>query len=546
VNLRCARLTGFSVLATGLCLLPAAPAAAKPKGFSFGVAAGDVRQHSAILWAHARRPGLTQIQVIRFGRFNRCDPEGAERKRRVRAKAANNLTVQRKVRGLLAGTIYRYRFCAEGGRHSATGSFKTPPRPGRDRMIRFGFSGDMDAQPLLGSSQPYWNNFGVLERMRSENNDFNILMGDTMYTDSEVPGASRATLALGTRQKWGKYRQNLGLAPHPAMRGSASFYGHWDDHEFINDFSPAEDDFEGDFGEVQFDGRKLYKRGLRAFRDYTPVTYSKKKGLYRTFRWGKNLELFFLDERSFRSANADANNTCDNPQTGEPDLAPTSEGSLARTEFGLIISSLRQPVPPACLAAINDPNRTMLGKAQLARFKQAVARSTATFKVIVNELPIQQYYILPYDRWEGFEAERKNVIRFLRDNVKNVVFLAADVHANLVNDARLNTVGPGGVQNSGILEVTTGPIATKAFKRQIDEEAGSGVGDGVYGSVLKPPPPQGLGMLCAAIDVFSYAEVSVTSGQLRIDLRDIDGEQVRETFRGAPGPTCGPYVINAE
>ena len=33
--------------------------------------------------------------------------------------------------------------------------------------------------------------------------------------------------------------------------------------------------------------------------------------------------------------------------------------------------------------------------------------STARFKVIMNELPIQQYYVLPYDRWEGFEAERQ-------------------------------------------------------------------------------------------------------------------------------------------
>jgi phosphodiesterase/alkaline phosphatase D-like protein len=34
------------------------------------------------------------------------------------------------------------------------------------------------------------------------------------------------------------------------------------------------------------------------------MTSSSATGLYRTFRWGRNLELFFLEERSFRSAKA--------------------------------------------------------------------------------------------------------------------------------------------------------------------------------------------------------------------------------------------------
>ena len=64
--------------------------------------------------------------------------------------------------------------------------------------------------------------------------------------------------------------------------------------------------------------------------------------------------------------------------------------------------SLSQPVSPACLDAINDPNRTFLGKRQLAALQEGGLTSTARFKVIMNEMPIQQYYILPYDRWEGF------------------------------------------------------------------------------------------------------------------------------------------------
>ncbi len=69
--------------------------------------------------------------------------------------------------------------------------------------------------------------------------------------------------------------------------------------------------------------------------------------------------------------------------------------------------------------------------------------SNARFKVIVNEMPIMQYYVLPYDRWEGYEAERQRVLRGLQ-GTKNVVFLTTDVHATLENDARFQTLEPGG------------------------------------------------------------------------------------------------------
>ena len=44
------------------------------------------------------------------------------------------------------------------------------------------------------------------------------------------------------------------------------------------------------------------RRGVKAFTDYSPVTYSRARGIYRSVRWGRNLELFFLDARSFRDA----------------------------------------------------------------------------------------------------------------------------------------------------------------------------------------------------------------------------------------------------
>ena len=61
----------------------------------------------------------------------------------------------------------------------------------------------------------------------------------------------------------------------------------------------------------------------------------------------------------------------------------------------------------------------MLGKRQLTRFLRDVRRSTATFKVIVNETPLMQLFALPYDRWDGYAPERQRVVDARR--VKNVV-----------------------------------------------------------------------------------------------------------------------------
>ena len=73
-------------------------------------------------------------------------------------------------------------------------------------------------------------------------------------------------------------------------------------------------------------------------------------------------------------------------------------------------------VPPGCLTAINDPNRTMLGPVQKAKLKNDLLSSTATHKLIISELAWQQFYALPYDRWEGYAAERSEMLNFIRNN----------------------------------------------------------------------------------------------------------------------------------
>ena len=230
-----------------------------------------------------------------------------------------------------------------------------------------------------------------------------------------------------------------------------------------------------------------------------------------------------------------------------PDLAPTAPQSV-RNAFAALTPSLAQPVSQACLNTINDPNRTMLGKRQLAVFESAIRRSTATFKVIMNEVPIQQFYALPFDRWEGYAAERARLLTFLKNNVKNTIFLTTDVHASLVNDARFQTFpSQGGPTNSGITDVTTGPVGTATFSKEIENATGTRGSGALVDSLFfehQPTDPgiPGPGMRCSVIDTFSYGEVTVTNRRLTITLKDANRRPIRE--EEGTKPACPSIVLN--
>jgi alkaline phosphatase D len=526
------------------------PAFASAKAFTLGVAAGEITSKSAKIWAHATKKGKTYAEVADDKRF-----KDIVRTKKVKAKASNDFTVQAKIKKLKAGKTFYYHFCTaptesredEKGKSataskkgkrkcSKRGTFETAPKPTANATIRFAYTGDANGDPLPGQTTPFFGPFNVYASMANENNDFNINFGDTIYSDSSVGGRPPA---LTVEEKWVKYQTNLAQPNLTRLRQSAGLYSHWDDHEFINDFSIPED------------GQAIYQAGVEAFTDYAPVNYTADTGLYRSFRWGQNAELFFLDQRSFRDAKASAGGTCDNPSTNEPDLAPTAP-QAERNFFAILIPSLNQPVSQQCLDTINDPNRTMLGRPQFQRFIDDVKASNAKFKIIMNETPIQQFYGLPYDRWEGYAHERIELLRQLQNsNVRNLVFLTTDTHAAFANVVRYRTLNgdsapanaPAGPEDTPYNDYIIGPVATNPFWPEIDEVTGQpGSGRLLSELFFKPPPPNGVGMFCAQGDVYSYAEVEVSSAALTIQYKDQTGQTVTDVN----GQPCGPYTIPAQ
>jgi phosphodiesterase/alkaline phosphatase D-like protein len=519
------KLGGLAVASFAL----AAPASALAgTGFTNGVTAGDVSDSSAIVWGQTTKDGKVTAEVATDKKFKHDVFTKS-----LKAKGSTDHTVQTTVKGLKPGKTYHYRFCTKKG-CGDKGQFQTAPKPSQKKTIRFAYSGDETGVAALGQSEPFWGNFKAFKSMAGENNNFNIDFGDTIYSDPEVPNIPTA---MTEKQKWGMYRKKLAVKNMRTIRESTGLYNHWDDHEFINDFSIPEN------------GTKLYKAGVSAFRTYMPVTYTKQTGIYRTERWGKNLQIFFLDERSFRSAKASANGVCNNPSTNQPDLAPTAPQN-GRNAFAALVPSLSQPVSQACLNTINSPNRTMLGTKQYNDFLKAVKSSKAKWKVVMNETPIQQLYALPYDRWEGYAYERIKLLSALQAaNVNHLVFLTTDTHASFANVIRYRTLpgdsapsnAPASPTDTPYQDFITGPVATEPFAQEIDDVTGTqGSGVLVEKAFFKPAPPSGMGMACAQGALNSYAEVTVTSGELKIEYKNENGGPVLDADGTTP---CGPYVL---
>jgi alkaline phosphatase D len=202
-------------------------------------------------------------------------------------------------------------------------------------------------------------------------------------------------------------------------------------------------------------------------------------------------------------------------------------------------------VPQACLDALNSPQRTMLGTRQYNAFTSAIKKSTAKWKVIVNEVPMMEFGINPYDDWEGYEYEREKLLTYLKNNVKNVAIVTTDFHTNWVNDARTKTYPEdGGPVPSGIKEFIAGGVADDLFGNEIDDVAGrENTWPLVDSAYLLKRPPDGPGMECSNMITYGYVQLEASAKSLKVVLKDNKGKQMTNAADKKP---CGPWVLSAK
>lgn len=286
-----------------------------------------------------------------------------------------------------------------------------------------------------------------------------------------------------------------------------------DDHEVVNDYA----------GQTVDPARSA--AGRQAFLDYYPVRETglledptcAGDPLYRRFQWGSEVEVFLLDERSCRSPQVTA--AC------LGDLGPTLPPAV-RTSFPFNL--FLTPAPPAgCLAAIGDPARTLVGPVQRAQLASDLLASTARWKLVVSEVPIQQFHALPYARWEGYAAERNGLLAFIRDHgIAGVKFLTTDMHATLQNQVFIDRfAAPAPIAD----ELVSGPIATRTFQAEVLAQFGS-LGLFAFNLVLDLDAID-----CRNLDRNSYGlvEVAAGAGTLTLGSRDSAGAPVTDPVSAA-------------
>ena len=128
------------------------------------------------------------------------------------------------------------------------------------------------------------------------------------------------------------------------------------------------------------------------------------------------------------------------------------------------------------------------------------------------------------------------------------MFLTTDTHAAFANVVRPRTLpndvapsnAPAGPTDTPYQDFIIGPVATNPFWDEIDDITGEpGSGELLSRAFFKPDPPNGVGMACAQGSVFSYAEVTVSKGQVEVAYKDQAGQPVKDV----DGEPCGPYTI---
>lgn len=425
-------------------------ATALSSGLPNGVASGDVTQNRATLWTRTLNPGIVTFEYSTDAAFSSV--LGTQTK----FVKDSFRPVKAKIKDLEADTTYFYRATDAAGA-TATGQFQTAAALGLQSGLRFGATGDW-----RGELSPY----PAISNVPSRNLDFLIELGDTIYSDFPSPALTnpdgtekaQATTLDDFRIKHGEvYGERFGSNAWAALRASTAIQATIDDHEVVNDFQGGEDlstasaDLQALFGSASglVNDSPLYENGLQAFQEYNPLrnrfygntgdgrTAGERK-LYRSQSYGSDAATFLLDARSFRDPGL--------PGVTNP-VDPVQVGTFLAQSF--------------------NPARTLLGREQVEDLKRDLLRADQngiTWKFVFVPEPIQNLGIVAAsDRFEGYAAERTEILRFIdENNIDNVVFVAADIHGTVVNNLTYQ-LGVGQPQiATNAFEVTTGSVAFDA------------------------------------------------------------------------------------
>ena len=289
-----------------------------------GVKVGEVTDTSAIIWTRMTENATRRADgIVRRARGKRAvppeflDPKelegsvpGADGQVRVRYSANGSaLDDPENAEGVSttdwrparAGNDYTNHFYLEGLQPATTYYFATDTRSldtsVRHKPLRGSFEtappadeyGDVTFTVITGQmykDADHGDGFMAYDSMAALDPKFIIPTGDTVYYDSDDPTVTTIDLA---RYHWHR------MYSYPKLIDfhlKVPTYFEKDDHDsYVDDGWPGlTRDFMGDFN---------FEQGLQVYAEQVPMSDLP----YRTFRWGKGLQVWVVEGRDFRSRN---------------------------------------------------------------------------------------------------------------------------------------------------------------------------------------------------------------------------------------------------
>jgi len=305
--------------------------------------------------------------------------------------AATNYARQFQLKGLEPASAYSIR--VDGRKEGADtvdcrleSELRTAPAVGAEADVRFTVVTGQD-YPRRDDKK---NGHKVYPAMQKLKPDFFVHTGDIEYYDKPAPYADNVELA---RFKWNRI---YALPFQRDFHNAVASYFIKDDHDTLkNDCWPGQN-----YGDL------TWEQGLKLFPEQVPMG----EKTYRTIRWGKDLQIWLMEGRDFRSPN------------NMPD----------------------------------GPEKSIWGKEQKQWFYDTVEKSDATFRVLISPTPV-----VGPDRGgkndnhanKGFTHEGEEIRAFIGKQ-KNMFIVCGDRHWQYVS---LDPV-------SGVREFSCGPTT--------DEHAG--------------------------------------------------------------------------
>jgi alkaline phosphatase D len=467
-----------------------------------GVACGAAGPDRFVVWSRCDRPARMIVEYATTERFT--DP------RRIQGPAAlggTDFTAKTVLHGLPRGQRVFYRVLFQDlldlRRISlpGAGTFVTAPVTVSDRDVTILWSGDTVGQGW--GINPEWGGLRLYERMRQMEPDIFINSGDTIYADQPVQAEvklddgtiwknvvteAKSKAAESVSEFRGAYQYNLMDEHMRRFNGATSQIVQWDDHE-VRDNWYATRDLSNDERYRIKSAALLAEHARQAFLEYNPIPANADEGgrIYRAVEYGPAVEIFALDLRSYRGPN----------------------------------SANRQSI-------LNEES-ALAGKVQMDWFKERLAASRATWKVVASDLPIGVTVGDGPAQFEAFangdpgapsgrELEIANLLAFVKERrIRNVVWVTADVHycaAHHYSPARATFT-----EFDPFWEFVAGPLNAGTF--------GPNKMDGTFGPEVKfvgvPPGMKPNRPPSEGYQFFGQLRVHRRTGALTASLHDVTG-----------------------